>query len=155
MVPVYSNISDNATFHMHINESQIIYDIEILHSFNSTRRRIFRFHFFYIWPDLEHVHTSPHDPRYRDRIVLSIDKNVTDGLRRFNVTLVDVQQSDNGTYIIQPHPLPLRWNETSFVIYALGKDEDNYQSECFDENMQVCKMKFSLQNKPDKFNFSI
>ena len=124
MVPVYSNISDNATFHMQINESQRIYDtIEILHSFNSTRRHIFRFHFF-IWPDLEHVHAAPHDARYRDRIVLSIDKNVTDGLRRFNVTLVDVQQSDNGTYVIQS--FPRSWNETCFVMYILGKDVNVY-----------------------------
>ena len=122
-MPVYSNISDNATFHMQVNDSHRIYDIEILRSFETTRKRVFAFDVFY-WL---HNYPLPFDPQYRDRVELSVDQNVTDGIRRFNITLVDVQQSDNGTYVIQSHPRS--WNETCFVMYILGKDGNEYQSE--------------------------
>ena len=111
-LPVYVNISDNATFHIQTNESQSIHTIEVLRSFSSIRRRIFLLHSL----DWRRILRLPFDGQYQDR-VLSVTVNVTAGLRILYLTIADIQPDDNGTYIIQTR----RGNETCFIVYVLGK----------------------------------
>ena len=116
---MYVNISDNATFSMQAHESERVYRVEVRLLVGGFRKLVFAIHLY----DWQKPLPSPYDQRYLDRVVFSADQNVTDGLRDFNVTIVDIQSDDNGTYIVQKHPRLS--NGTCFIVYVLGKRTNN------------------------------
>ena len=85
MLSVYVNVSENATFHVQINESQRISKIDVQRSFGS----IYVFKFYS--SDWRHLDSWPYNPQYRDRVELAVDFNVTDGMRSMNLTIADIQ----------------------------------------------------------------
>ena len=116
---MYVNVSDNATFHIQVNQFQFVHRIH-LYRMMESRSRIATVSF----PsgDWNSTYVTKNGIKYRDRI-LTATVNVTTGLRIIYLTIADIQPDDNGTYMIQPRFdwFPIGVNETCFKLYVLGR----------------------------------